>query len=73
MLSVRKFIPFRKGGLCEQKKLNLKKPLNKSSAAEKLIFFSIRIVSKAGNTSSIPSFLKLSAEDKALPIYSELP
>ena len=46
----------------------VREALNKSSAAEQRIFFSIRAVSKVGNTSSIPPLLKLSAEEKSLAV-----
>ena len=48
----------------------IKEPLNKSSAGEPRIFWSIHSVLKMGNTQSIPSFSELLPESKSLAVSS---
>ena len=50
--------------------VNSKEPLNKSSAAERRIFYTNRAVRKMENTYSIPSFFVLSLGAKSLAVSS---
>ena len=50
----------------QEERILLKEPLNKSSAAGKLIFFPIHAEWKSGNTRSIPLFSILLSEEKSL-------
>ena len=54
----------------QEERILLKEPLNKSSAAGKLIFFPIHAEWKTGNTRSIPLFSILLSEKKSLAVSS---
>ena len=54
----------------QEERIFLKEPLNKSSAAGKLIFFPIHAEWKTGNTRSIPLFSILLSDKKSLAASS---